>query len=122
MIRSSLRLSAALALSLAVSPAFAQETKPAAAKPPLGHQDTPLIPGTKWHVHDGERPQPPVVTPGTFPTQEKAGTPPSDAIVLFNGTDISKWKKANGEDAQWKVENGYMGVNKTGQITTKEEF
>ena len=41
--------------------AFAQD-KP---KPhPTGYQDTPIIPGTKWHVHDGERPQPTVVTPG----------------------------------------------------------
>ena len=27
-------------------------------KKPIGYQDTPVIPGTKWHVHDGERPQP----------------------------------------------------------------
>ena len=34
--------------------AFAED-KPAK---PIGYQDTPIIPGTKWHVHDGERPQP----------------------------------------------------------------
>lgn len=98
---------------------------PAAAAPakPLGYQDTPIIPGTKWHVHDGERPQPVIVTPGTFPTQEKAGTPPSDAIVLFDGKDWSKWKSAKGGgDSQWKVENGYVEVNKTGDAFSKEEF
>ena len=48
----------------------------------LGYKDTPIIPGTKWHVHDSDRPQPPVVTPGEFPTPEKASVPPSDAVVL----------------------------------------
>src|SRR3954466_516904 len=120
MIRSSLRLSAALALSLAVSPAFAQETKPAAAKPPLGYQDTPLIPGTKWHVHDGERPQPKVVTPGSWNQDKRVTDPPSDAIVLFDGRDLSKWKSGNGE-AKWKVEEGYAEINKTGDIQTKGE-
>ena len=89
---------------------------------PLGYQDTPIIPGTKWHVHDGERPQPKVITPGEPSTQAKAGTAPSDAIVLFDGKDVSKWRKGNGKDAEWKVENGYMEVTKTGDIFTKGEF
>ena len=41
--------------------------------------------------------EPPVVTPGVN------GTPPSDAIVLFDGKDLSKWKSAKGP-AGWKVE------------------
>ncbi len=90
---------------------------------PLGYQDTPLIPGTKWHIHDGQRPQPPVVTPGEPGTQDKAGTAPSDATVLFDGSDLSKWRKADGKDAGWKVENGYMEVApKSGDIVTREEF
>jgi hypothetical protein len=89
----------------------------------LGYQDTPIIPGTKWHIHDGTRPQPPVVTPGEPSTQEKAGTAPSDATVLFDGKDLSKWRKGDGKEAGWKVENGYMEVvPKTGDIFTKEEF
>jgi hypothetical protein len=122
--RSSLRLCAGLALSLTTATALAQDAAaPAPATKPLGYQDTPLIPGTKWHVHDGDRPQPVVVTPGTFPTQEKAGTPPSDAIVLFDGKDFSKWKSGKGGgDSQWKVENGYVEINKTGDAITKEEF
>ena len=47
-----------------------------------GFQDTPMQPDGKWHVHDPARPQPPIVTPGTFSAQ---ATPPSDAIVLFDG-------------------------------------
>jgi hypothetical protein len=89
----------------------------AAEKKGLGYQDSPLIPGTKWHVHDGERPQPPIVTPGT------AGTAPSDATVLFDGKDLAKWRKADGSDAGWKVENGYAEVvAKTGDIFTRDEF
>lgn len=42
----------------------------------LGYEDTPFLPGGRWRVHDGNRPQPSVVTPGTFSTQEKPGEPP----------------------------------------------
>lgn len=110
------RITFILAMSIATT-ALAQD-KP---KKPLGYQNTPIIPGTKWHVHDGERPQPKVVTPGEPSTQEKAGTAPSDAVVLFDGKDLSKWKHGNGKDAQWKVENGYAEVAK-GDIMTKDEF
>ena len=44
----------------------------------LGYTDTPIIPGTKWHVHDSGRPQPTVITPGAASTQEKAGTARSE--------------------------------------------
>lgn len=102
----------AFLLLATVSLATAQEKKP------IGYQDTPIIPGTKWHVHDGERPQPPIVTPG-----EKLGDAPSDATVLFDGKDLSKWRKADGTDALWKVENGYAEVApKSGDIFTRDEF
>ena len=85
-----------------------------------GYDDTPMLPGGKWHVHDGNRPQPRVITPGS---QETPGTPPSDAMVLFNGTDLSKWQTSKGDPAAWKVENGYMEVvAKAGEIRTKDEF
>lgn len=88
-----------------------------------GYQDTPIVPGTKWHVHDNERPQPDIVTPGTFSTPDAPGKPPSDAIVLFDGKDLSKWKTNKGEDAPWLVENGYMQVKpKSGEIGTRDEF
>ena len=94
-------------------------TAVAADKSKLGYQDTPLIPGTSWHVHDGERPQPRVVTPGTnFNQQAQA---PSDAVVLFDGTDLSKWKGEKGE-ARWKIEKGYMETTRTGKIRTADEF
>jgi hypothetical protein len=85
----------------------------------LGYDDTPLIPGTKWHIHDGTRPQPPIVTPGkTFSHQ---APPPSDAVVLFNGKDFSKWQGQKG-DVQWKIQDDYMETTRTGVIRTKDEF
>lgn len=76
-----------------------------------------------WQVHDRNRPRPPVVTPGTSSTQEKAGTAPSDAVMLFDGTDLSKWESVEGGPAKWKVENGYFEiVAKTGAIRTKQAF
>jgi Domain of Unknown Function (DUF1080). len=65
-------------------------------------------------------PQPAVVTPGT------CCTAPSDAIVLFDGKDLSKWCASDGSEALWKVKNGAVTVVKTGKgagdIRTKDEF
>ena len=77
-----------------------------------------------WAVHDGNRPQPQAVTPGTFSSQGQPGKPPSDAVILFNGTDLSNWQSAKQDGpAKWLVKDGVMEVvPKTGQIRTKEEF
>src|ERR1700748_2016380 len=61
-------------------------------KPRIGFKDTPMLPGGKWHVHDSDRPFPKVVTPGKPSTQDAVGTAPSDAIVLFDGKDLDRWK------------------------------
>jgi len=77
----------------------------------------------KWPIHDRTRPQPRVVTPGSFSTPQEAGKPPSDAVVLFDGTDLSRWESQKSGPAPWKVENGYFEVVKgTGGIQTKEGF
>jgi hypothetical protein len=84
-----------------------------------GFQDTPMQPGGKWHVHDPARPQPPVVTPGTF---SENASPPSDAIVLFDGKDLSQWRdKKTGGPAFWMVEDG-AAVSAKGDIVTTKEF
>ena len=89
----------------------------------VGYSDTPLQPNGKWRVHDGTRPQPTVITPGTFSTAEAPGKPPSDAVVLFDGTDLSKWRTEKGGAPGWKVENGsMMVVAKAGDIFTRDEF
>jgi 3-keto-disaccharide hydrolase len=83
----------------------------------LGYDDTPMLPGQQWHVHDHRRPQPRVITPGA-----EAGQAPSDAVVLFGGKDLSGWTGRDGEPA-WKVEGGYMDVvPATGTLTSKERF
>lgn len=73
-----------------------------------------------WAVHDRNRPQPPVVTPGTD------GSAPSDAIVLFDGTGLDGWestKNGGGGPAAWKVQDGYMeAVRGTGSIRTRGQF
>ena len=89
----------------------------------IGYDDTPFLPGGKWRVHDSKRVRPRAVTSGTFSTQDAPGQPPSDAIVLFNGANLSKWRSVKGEPAAWKVENGYMEVApKSGDIMTRDEF
>ena len=72
------------------------------------------------HVHEVPAPKtaPRVVTPG--PT---LGAPPSDAIVLFDGRDLSKWEGEKGGEPQWTVADGGMQVKpKTGAIRTKQSF
>ncbi|MDR2115567.1 MAG: DUF1080 domain-containing protein [Planctomycetaceae bacterium] len=57
--------------------------------------------------------KPPIVTPG-----DKAGDPPSDAIILFDGKDLSAWNKNS-----WVVENGELTVKPgAGEIQTKQKF
>ncbi len=66
------------------------------------------------------KPVPPVVTPATT-----VGQPPSDAVVLFNGTDVSQWVTAkDGSPADWTVADGVMTVKKGGggNIETKRKF
>src|ERR1700759_4628144 len=61
--------------------------------------------GMKWE-------EPPIVTPG-----KTCGAPPSDAIILFDGKDLSAWE--NGD--KWIVKDGVATVKDT-DITTKQSF
>lgn len=92
----------------------------------LGFTDTPMLPGLPYHVHDPARPHQRVVTPGARP-----GDAPSDAIVLFDGKDLSHWTaarlgaadaSASNDSAGWKVSNGYIEVAGKDAIATKEKF
>lgn len=60
--------------------------------------------------------------PTVEPKVVNPGPPPSDAIVLFDGKNLSKWKGADGGAAKWEVKDGVVTVNGTGSISTKEEF
>jgi hypothetical protein len=100
---------------------------------PVGSQ----LPDQKWLVHDHSRPQPRKVTPGVpIPTPSA----PSDAIVLFDGKDLSKWNavsfggrrggggsqpgqqppQAQSTEPQWKIVDGHAEMR--GGIVTKESF
>jgi len=77
----------------------------------------------KWKIHDPNRPVPAVIDPGTASTQDTPGRAPSDAVVLFDGKDLSHWVGADHGAAKWKVENGYMEVAaKTGNISSRDSF
>jgi Domain of Unknown Function (DUF1080) len=78
---------------------------------------------TQWKIHDLYRPVPPVVTPGTSSTQGSPGKAPSDAVILFDGKELSEWLDTDGAAAKWKVEGGYAEVvPKAGYIHTKRSF
>jgi hypothetical protein len=74
----------------------------------------------QWKIHDVNRPLPPIVNPGP------AGPPfpaPADAVILFDGTDLSQWVGPKGKAAGWKVEGGYMEVvPKSGSLRTVKGF
>ena len=57
-------------------------------------------------------PEPALVTPGKTDSD-----PPSDATVLFDGKDLSKWN--NGD--KWEIKDGYAIVQKS-DISTKDSF
>jgi hypothetical protein len=74
----------------------------------------------KYSVHDTTRPHPPVITPAA-----QCGQPPSDAIILFDGKDLSQWRSDRGNGpAKWQiVDNEYMiVVPKGGSIHTEKVF
>jgi hypothetical protein len=85
-----------------------------------GLRTSPMLPGGQWHVHDPDRPQPPVVTSGA--TFSQSAPPPSDAEMLFDGTDLSKWENSKGGDAAWKVQDGYMEVVSGGGLRTRGKW
>lgn len=103
-----------LVLTVSVGTALAAEKKP-----------NPMLP-SGWRVHDMTRPLPVVITPGAT-----AADAPSDAIVLFDGSDLSEWigakstnkKTLNPEGlALWKIENDFMEITPTGSLTSRRAF
>jgi hypothetical protein len=74
----------------------------------------------RWLAHDMQRPRPPVVTPGKL---SLPAAPPSDAVIVFDGSDLSKWRDAEGGEAKWRVRDGYMeSVPNSGYVFTADKF
>jgi len=72
-----------------------------------------------WAIHDRNRPNPVKI-------DAPAGKPPSDAIVLFDGTKESiekNWCTGNGAPCKWEVVDGeFRCVPKSGSARTKQSF
>ena len=76
-----------------------------------------------YPIHDRTRPQPAVVDPGTASTQATPGRPPSDAIVLFDGRDLSHWRHQDGSAPKWKIGSGYFEVVPgSGYLYTRDAY
>ena len=87
----------------------------------VGFTNTAFNEGSRWRIHDAARPQPRVVSPPS-----RAGGHPSDALVLFDGTDLSQWvQRGRGGEvspAQWLVHDGIFESGRGGSISTKQSF
>jgi hypothetical protein len=80
-------------------------------------------PDPNYLGHDRTRPQPVVVTPGTSSTPDQPGKPPSDALVLFDGKDLSQWVSLDGSPTKWVTRDGYMEcVRGSGYVRTLQNF
>lgn len=82
----------------------------------FGYKDTPIQPWSGYHVHDPDRPAPKKVDPGDSVPSKPPRRPPSDAIVLFGGKDLSMWQPSN-----WIVRDGYFETGK-GVLATRQEL
>src|SRR5580658_2764433 len=87
-----------------------------------------LLAGTSFMAHAQQAkpedteiwtPEPKVVTPGAT-----CADAPSDAIILFDGTNLDQWVQADDQSpAKWDVHDGILTVNKKyGNIETKQKF
>jgi hypothetical protein len=86
----------------------------------LGYDDTPIQPNGKWHIHDGKRPQPRVVTPSPAPIDPLPA--PADATVLVGARDdVSAWQTMDGGPVTWAMKDGVLQTGK-GMIRTKADF
>lgn len=102
---------AAVVVAMTGGPACSQEAP--------GFRDTPMLPGGQWRVHDADRPQPAVLTPGTAP-----GAPPADAVILFDGSSLDAWRATG---AAWTLGDGILTVppragGKDSTLVTRQSF
>jgi len=84
----------------------------------VGYQDTPQMPWTeqKFHVHDPDRPIPPVVLPRDPNCAVPPAPTPSDAVVLFDGRDSGRWQASS-----WIIRDGVWEAGHD-SVTTQEAY
>ena len=74
----------------------------------------------QWKAHDMTRPRPPILKPAD---QKLPVLPPSDAVILFDGHDLSQWRSEDGSPAKWVAANGYMeSVKGSGYVFSRRTF
>lgn len=107
-----------LAVALAAGKHELVQRKTQAGATIFGYKDTPVLPWTdgKYCVHDPDRPVPKHVTPAPPSDQPSTEIAPSDAVVLFDGKDLSKW-----QPSPWKLEDGSVEAG-SGSLVTREAF
>lgn len=79
--------------------------------------NNPQLPGVPYVVHDGTRPQPPIITTGGAVVVKA----PSDAKMLFDGKSLDAWT-TDGGPAKWLVKDGALIASPPGNLRTKESF
>lgn len=79
-----------------------------------GYRDTPILPWCGYHVHDPDRPAPKRIDPGPAPAPAPA---PSDAIVLFDGENLSQW-----EPGEYRIVDGCLEAVGGAMFKTRESF
>jgi hypothetical protein len=94
----------------------------------VGYADTPEIQGSPWRIHDLNRPRPRSVTPQYQGDAGVPGAPPSDAVILFDGKDLSRWRtwgESSSEQlpAQWTLVDGCLEVKPgAGRLVSIDTF
>ena len=88
----------------------------------------PTTAATSYKRADPARPRPSIVRPPTPSTPDSPSQPPSDAVVLFDGKDLSAWMEWNprgpsdpAKPAKWIIQNGYA-KEFGNQIQTRQTF
>jgi hypothetical protein len=84
---------------------------------------TLTAPDPNYKIHDSTRPQPTVVEPAVPSTDEKVGKAPSDAVVLFDGSQLDAWCDMEGNPSKWIIQDGVMECTPgSGYIRTLQSF